>query len=1067
MNPGDEVRLRHNPTRRGVLRRAEMRSGRRHWLVSLGEERPGHVPESQLELVPEGPVTPLDLLATGEFAAPSELRRLLTHVRVAGHPADMLYSMEATNTDFKAYQFKPVIKIIESPTGRVLLADEVGLGKTIEAGLIWTELRSRFDARRLLVLCPKALREKWRRELLTKFGIRAALVGAPDLLDHLRHEPPDAPLSLIASTSSLILRKRSEEHDSREPTPAQALHEYLADTNHHPCFDLLVVDEAHHGRNPATQTHKLIKAAIEASGHGALLSATPVHNRQQDLFALLHLLDPDTFAEPEVLDAIRQANEPLIRARDALRSSSTEPGSLAAHFTAAEARPSLSGSKQLERIRRDFEALGKAPSAEERSDLAYRLERVNLLGHVISRTRRRDVEENRVRRDVFRESVAMNEDERKYYEQVTDAVREYADEHETVQAFLLSQPQRQMASCFAASVITWFAPEKPPSTDEGTIEEDDEEEENHRPLIAHLRRSIREWLAGTGGGAEGLIALLRRRDTKYGRLRAKLREYSADEPGGKLVLFSTFRPTIAYLSERLTEDGFPNLVLRGGQKRSVDEVLADFEKPDGPNILLSTEVGSEGVDLQFCRLLVNYDLPWNPMRVEQRIGRLDRIGQTADKIVVWTLLHEDTIDFRIHEILFQKLDVFRQYLGDCEDIVTEQVRVLTRALLSDRLTDEEKAERIEQTAYAIEHRRKQEQDLEDEAPGLVAYGDYILDRVSAARNRRRWLGPEDIAIYVTENLRRLYSGMRVSRSRDGGAGAAPELDSADSVTLDLPARAQVEFSDFLRRRRLPTDTRLATAVGPVRCRFTSRTDAGRVGPEEVITQFHPMTRFIAHLLDDPAREQHLRTVVAARLRRADAPDGGTAFAPGDYLLVVAAARFDGLRTTTHIKYAAERLDAAGEPAPPTDAESLATAVMLKGKSWLSARGEVDGGPAREVAERLFHELARRLDAVGEEEQAANEDRLRFQVAAIERQARRREETLTSQVRLHRDQAAEHRARGRMREAMLRENLEKGAETRLRNERVRLERRKESLLAKLQVRYNPAEELAVAVIRIGE
>ena len=1045
-----------------------MRSGRRHWLVGLGGERPRHVPESQLELVPEGPVTPLDLLATGEFAAPSELRRLLTHVRVAGHPADMLYSMEATNTDFKAYQFKPVIKIIESPTGRVLLADEVGLGKTIEAGLIWTELRSRFDARRLLVLCPKALREKWRRELLTKFGIRAALVGAPGLLDRLRHEPPDAPLSLIASTSSLILRKPSEGSDSSETTPAQALHEYLADTTHHPCFDLLVVDEAHHGRNPATQTHKLIKAAIEASGHGALLSATPVHNRQHDLFALLHLLDPDTFSEPEVLDAIRQANEPLIRARDALRRASTDPGSLAADFAAAEARPSLSGSKQLQRIRRDVEALGKSPSAEERSDLAYRLERVNLLGHVISRTRRRDVEEDRLYRDVVRESVAMNEDERKYYQQVTDAVREYADEHETVQAFLLAQPQRQMASCFAASVITWFAPEETTkSMDAETLEEGDEEEETHRPLIAHLRRSIRGWLAGGDSDADGLIALLRRRDTKYRLLLSKLREYSADEPGGKLVLFSTFRPTIAYLSERLAEDGFPSAVLQGGQKRSVDEVLADFEKPDGPNILLSTEVGSEGVDLQFCRLLVNYDLPWNPMRVEQRIGRLDRIGQTADKIVVWTLLHEDTIDFRIHEILFEKLDVFRRYLGDCEDIVTEQVRVLTRALLSDRLTDEEKTERIEQTAYAIEHRRKQEQDLEDEAPGLVAYGDYILDRVSAAKDRRRWLGPEDIATYVTENLRRLYSGTRVSRSRDGGDEAAPDLDSGNLATLDLSARAQVEFRDFLRRRRLPTDTRLDTAVGPVRCRFTNRTDAGRTGPEEVITQFHPMTQFVAHLLDDPDREQHLRTVVAARLRRAEAPNGGTAFAPGDYLLVVSAARFEGLRTTTHIKYAAKRLETAGDPVLPTDAESLATAVMLKGKSWLSARGEVDYGLAREAAERLFDELAGRLDAVREEEQAANEDRLRFQVSAIERQTRRREETLAPQVRLHRDHAAEHRVHGRMREAMQRENLAKGVETRLRNEKVRLERRKESLLSKLQVRYNPAEELAVAVIRIDE
>ena len=100
--------------------------------------------------------------------------------------------MEATNTDFYAYQFKPVVKILESPSNALLIADEVGLGKTIEAGLIWTELRSRFDMRRLLVLCPAALREKWCQELSNKIGVTAQICDAPEALSILQDEGSQA-----------------------------------------------------------------------------------------------------------------------------------------------------------------------------------------------------------------------------------------------------------------------------------------------------------------------------------------------------------------------------------------------------------------------------------------------------------------------------------------------------------------------------------------------------------------------------------------------------------------------------------------------------------------------------------------------------------------------------------------------------------------------------------------------------------------------------------------------------------------------------------------------------------
>ena len=154
MNKSNLVRLVNDPIQVGMLTgREQMRRKRRMLQVQFADVM-RWVPESQLEYVQDYRLSPLDMLETKKLGRPEDLRRTLTHVKLSGRLADVIYSMEATNTDFYAYQFKPVVKVLESPSNGILIADEVGLGKTIEAGLIWTELRSRFDMRRLLVLCP-------------------------------------------------------------------------------------------------------------------------------------------------------------------------------------------------------------------------------------------------------------------------------------------------------------------------------------------------------------------------------------------------------------------------------------------------------------------------------------------------------------------------------------------------------------------------------------------------------------------------------------------------------------------------------------------------------------------------------------------------------------------------------------------------------------------------------------------------------------------------------------------------------------------------------------------------
>ena len=162
-------------------------------------------------------------------------------------------------------------------------------------------------------------------------------------------------------------------------------------------------------------------------------------------------------------------------------------------------------------------------------------------------------------------------------------------------------------------------------------------------------------------------------------------------------------------------------------------------------MLLSSEVGSEGVDLQFSSIVVNYDLPWNPMRLEQRIGRVDRLGQTSQKVMILNLVYEGTIDKRIYERLYERLAIGQRALGEMEAILGKPIRELTMELLDPTLTDQQKDAAIDRAAQALENLRQVEDQLETEAGSLVQHGDYVLERIMESRERHRWLHADDIS----------------------------------------------------------------------------------------------------------------------------------------------------------------------------------------------------------------------------------------------------------------------------------------------------------------------------------
>ena len=155
-------------------------------------------------------------------------------------------------------------------------------------------------------------------------------------------------------------------------------------------------------------------------------------------------------------------------------------------------------------------------------------------------------------------------------------------------------------------------------------------------------------------------------DTKYQKLRKELLERSPQE---KVIIFAFFKDTLSYLQRRLEADGLSCLLVTGDvtDRDERDRLLNNFND-SAFRILLCSEVAAEGVDLQFCRVMVNYDLPWNPMRVEQRIGRIDRIGQHAKSIVIINFHVRGTIDGSIYAHLYQKIGIFKDTVGDLESV---------------------------------------------------------------------------------------------------------------------------------------------------------------------------------------------------------------------------------------------------------------------------------------------------------------------------------------------------------------------------------------------------------------
>ena len=955
---GDEVRLITDPGRQGVVLNDRERGGKTKYRVKFSDGSSWHI-EDELEMLEDTNSNLFDLIEFGRYGRASDLRRNLTHIQLSGKLANLVYSMDATNTEFHAYQYKPLISFMDSPAKGMLIADEVGLGKTIEAGLIWTELRARYDARRLLVVCPAMLRDKWKAELHNRFGIEADIMGASELgkeIKRSRYDVPDG-RGFICSLDG-IKPPRGWNENGAERTSRNLLAAALdAAENELPLFDLVIFDEAHYMRNPDSQNSKLGRMLREVSENVLLLSATPVNLKSEDLFHLLNLVDPDTFSRPEIFPEVLRANAPLINARTAALDLEVDLAEVCQLLRQAQQHHRLTENRQLATLVAELEEGQHSGEEKDRVEIANRIERINLLRHVVSRTRKVEVQELRVIREPTTHYVEPSPNEEAFYQAVTQAVRRFAVSRDISEGFLLAMPQRQVSSCMYAAAHSW-------ATHQWIDTEQTYEDLGVDSIAGRAETPLRDTMA-RDVLPDVDVAELRRVDSKYNALISLLKEFFADNPEEKLILFAYYKPTLRYLHERLAEDGITSKLLMGGITQPKQQVIDEFKASEETKVLLCSEVASEGVDLQFCRLLVNYDLPWNPMKVEQRIGRIDRIGQQADKIQIINLCYANTIDERIVRRLFERLKIFEAALGDLESILGDEINMLTRDLLSQELTPQQEEARVKKAAIAIENLRNTEAQLEADASSLIAHGGFILDKVKAAHDMKQRISAFDLVLYVRDYLDRFCPGHLFYRHEN----------SDYTFDIQLPGSTTAPMDEFVRQQKLVGKSRLSTG-NKIVCTFSNKVyGSGEKG--EVVSQFHPLVRFISAQLN-PANEGYYPLVAVETTT-----DDASIIAPGDYVFFLKRWSFEGLRVEEELS--ASAIDIARKQAIDHEtALQLVNRARLHGRDWLACGNQVDAQFVVDLVDICMETIDARYQDVVKRRIEENEDRIDFQVSNAQR-----------------------------------------------------------------------------------
>ncbi len=698
----------------------------------------------------------------------------LTAYEINNPSAGNLYSLNAARIDFVPYQFRPALKLIKSDEPKILIADSVGVGKTIEAGLIIKELEARNDLDNILIICPKPLvsERKWELEM-KRFDEDFIPLDGQELRqvisDTHRDEEWPARYSKAIIPYSILDSKVYQGDDKKKGK------EYcLLDLDPPPHFDLVIIDEAHHIRNGSLEkekafAYKCVRYFCEHADAVVMLTATPLQTSDDDLFTLLNLLRPDVVMDKEVFTMMSRPNEFIYRASHAVRGAADgwqyEAVTQLRNITSTQWGENVVAKNPV--YADILKTLEKEEiTREERVKLVSDIESLHSFNTMLNRTRRKDIQDFCVRRS-YTVETNFTEEQSKLHDELLKFEFDALSKLHSVRSipFMMSTIRRQAASC-----IFGLAPQirdlisrrfnqmvDDPDVD---IEEFDLDGKASSALMS-LAQHVLE-----------LADNLPDDDPKFDSI-IKIIEEKQKLDNNKIILFSTFRHTLAYVKKKLLAMNYRVAQIDGSVKDEDRRALRErFEldriDPEAIDILLFTEVGSEGLDYQFCDTMINYDLPWNPMRIEQRIGRIDRRGQKSEAVNIYNIITADTVDADIYSRCLMRIGVFERSIGECEEVLGTIGSQIEQIAMRTELTPEERRVKLEQMADNEIRRLQELTKLEDEERALFGFD---LSSYTAAKEIKDaespWIAPASIQRLIERYLNeRLGNGQYIIGASD-------------------------------------------------------------------------------------------------------------------------------------------------------------------------------------------------------------------------------------------------------------------------------------------------------------
>jgi len=448
------------------------------------------------------------------------------------------------------HQLEVAKQVVENMNGKAILADEVGLGKTIEAGLILKEYMIRGLVKKVLILVPASLVSQWAMELNSKFYIPAVAQRKSYVWDQC-----DVVISSIDTAKRTPHREIINEQD----------------------YDLIIIDEAHKLKNNKTKNYEFVQNLKKK--FCLLLTATPIQNRISEIFNLVSLL---------------------------------KPGHLG------------SETDFYNKYKKDSRSLDDDEHLKE------------LVNKVMIRNRRADTGIEWTKRIVETIPIEFSEKERELYENICLM----GEKSDLINKSQFSVMTLQREACSSREAVYY------------TLKNMQQKEENtssfFQEQIQHLIKKVEE--VQSNAKAQKALELIK-------------------EINDKVIIFTEYRATQLYLQWFLKQHGITSVPFRGGFKRGKKDWMRELFK-NNAQVLIATEAGGEGINLQFCHHIINFDLPWNPMRLEQRIGRIHRLGQEKD-VKIYNFAIKDTVEEHVLKLLYEKIHLFEKVIGDLDDILTK------------------------------------------------------------------------------------------------------------------------------------------------------------------------------------------------------------------------------------------------------------------------------------------------------------------------------------------------------------------------------------------------------------